>query len=71
MAKHKYTREEIAEWRQAHGNFFYFNTDDKNFVIPKAYTFGTTFNWAHPLAWIVGAAIIALLTYSLFFKGHT
>ena len=67
MARRKYSKEEIAKWRDAHRNVFYFNTDDTNFVIPKAYTFGFTLNWAHPLSWLVGAAIIGLLVYSFFF----
>ncbi len=71
MARHKYTKEEIAEWREAHRSVFYFNADDKNFTVPKAYSFGWTFNWAHPLSWVVGAAIIALIVYSIFFTGRT
>jgi uncharacterized membrane protein len=67
MARHKYSREEIAEWRETHSRFFYFNKDDTNFAVPKAYTVGWTFNWAHPLAWLVAAAIVALLIYWLFF----
>jgi uncharacterized membrane protein len=68
MASHKYSKEEIAEWRETHGKVLYFHTDATNFVVPKAYTFGWTFNWAHPAAWVVGAAIVALLVYSIFFS---
>ncbi len=67
MAKHKYSKEEIAEWREKNRSVFYFNTDDTNFTIPKAYTFGWTLNWAHPLSWLVGAAVIAILVYAIFF----
>lgn len=70
MAKHKYSKDEIVKWREANRSVFYFNTDDTNFVVPKAYTFGFTFNWAQPLAWVVGAAIIALLVYAIFISGH-
>lgn len=68
MAKHKYSKEEIAEWRKSHGSIAYFNTDDTNFTVPKAYSFGVTLNWAHPLSWLVGVAIITLLVYMLFLK---
>lgn len=65
MAKHRYTREEIAEWREKNRSFLYCNTDDSNFVVPKQFGIGWTFNWAHPLAWLVGAAIMALIVYSI------
>ena len=68
MARHKYTKEEIAAWREEHGKVLYFNRDDTNFIIPKAYTFGFTFNWAHPLSWLAGAAVAALLIYTIFFS---
>ena len=66
MAKHKYSKEEVAEWRKTHNSFFYFNKDDANLTVPKAYTFGWTFNWAHPVSWGVGVLIIALVVYLLF-----
>ncbi len=68
MAKHNYTSEEIAEWRKKHGSFIYFNRDDSSFMVPKPYGFGRTPNWAHPLSWLMGAAVIALIVYTLFFK---
>jgi uncharacterized membrane protein len=68
MAKHKYTPEEITEWRKTHKNLFYINKDDSNFMVPKPYGFGRTPNWAHPASWVLGAAIIALLVYTLFFR---
>lgn len=68
MAKHQYTTEEIAEWRKKHGSFAYFNKDDSRFLVPKAYGLGRTFNWAHPASWVLGAAILALIVYTLFFK---
>ncbi len=71
MAKHKYTPEEIAEWRKTHSKFFYFNKDDSNYMVPKPYGFGRTLNWAHPVSWLFVAAIIALLVYALFFKQQT
>lgn len=71
MAKHQYTEEEIAEWRKKHGSCVYINKDDANFFVPKAFGFGRTFNWAHPVSWIVGAAVIALIVYRLLQKFHT
>lgn len=68
MSKHLYTHEEVAEWRKKHGSFVYFNKDDSNFMVPKSYGIGRTLNWAHPISWIIGAAILALIVYSLFFK---
>lgn len=68
MSKHRYSKEEIAEWRKEHKKVFYYNPEDSNFVIPKAYTMGFTFNWAHPLSWLVGAVIVALTVYVVFFS---
>ncbi len=65
MAKHKYTKDEIAEWREKHSKIFYFNPDDSNISVPKAYTFGFTLNWANPISWIVGAAMIAVVAWAL------
>jgi uncharacterized membrane protein len=68
MAKHRYTSEEVAEWRKQHGSFAYFNKDDANFMVPKAFGFGRTFNWAHPISWAVGALLAAFIAYALFFR---
>lgn len=68
MEKHRYTKDEVNEWRKNHGNFAYFNTQDSNFAVQKMYGIGWTLNWAHPISWVIGAAIIALIVYSLFFK---
>lgn len=68
MAKHQYTPEEVAEWRKQHGSVAYFNKDDSNIMVPKAYGFGRTFNWAHPISWVVAAALIAFLTYTLIIR---
>ena len=69
MAKHRYTAEEIAEWRKTHGGW-YVNKDDSNFMVPKLYGFGWTFNWANPISWVIAAALIALLVWSLFIKAR-
>jgi uncharacterized membrane protein len=68
MAKHRYTDEEIAEWRKTHGNFIYYNKDDSNFLVPKPFGIGRTYNWAHPISWVLGAALVALLLYGIIFR---
>jgi uncharacterized membrane protein len=68
MAKHQYTAEEIAEWRKKHGRFFYFNRDDSNFMVPKLFGIGRTYNWANPISWIMAAALVAVIVYFLFFR---
>jgi uncharacterized membrane protein len=68
MEKHKYTDEEVAEWRKTHRSFLYFNKDDANYSVPKPYGFGRTPNWANPISWVMVAALIALIVYYLFFK---
>ena len=68
MAKHRYTAEEIAEWRKTHGSFIYFNRDDANFMVPKPYGFGRTYNWAHPGSWVAMAVLIAVIIWLLFFR---
>lgn len=66
MAKHRYTKEEVEEWRRKNNRYFaYFNKDDSNFVVLKPSGFGWTLNWAHPFSLVVGAAVIMLLAYLL------
>jgi uncharacterized membrane protein len=61
MQKHKWTNEEISEYRKQHSRIVYFNRLDTRVFVPKAYSFGTTLNWANPIAWVVIAATIALV----------
>ncbi len=61
MAKRKWTKEEIAAYRKEHGAFFYYNKDDSNFLVPKAYGIGWTLNWANPIAWVFVLAIIIII----------
>jgi len=35
MARRKWTKEEIEEYRKTHGAFFYCNKEDSNFLVPK------------------------------------
>jgi uncharacterized membrane protein len=64
MPKRKWTRQEIQEYRKANGSLVYFNKEDSNFIIPKTYGFGFTFNWAHPLSWAAAALVLAFIIYS-------
>lgn len=61
MEKHRWTKEEIAEYRKQHGEFGYRNKMDTNIFVPKAFGMGFTVNWANPWAWVVIAALIAAL----------
>jgi uncharacterized membrane protein len=64
MGKHKWTSREIQEYRKANGSLIYFNREDSNFIIPKTFGFGITFNWAHPLSWAVAAVVLTLIVWS-------
>lgn len=61
MAKHKYSKEEVAEWREEHHGVFYFNRDDSNLFVPKRYTFGFSPNFAHPAAWVTVIVVIGII----------
>jgi uncharacterized membrane protein len=67
MVKRKYTKEEIEEYRKIHGAFFYYNKEDSNIFIPKAYGIGWTLNWSSPIAWILVIAIFILIAVRKFF----
>jgi uncharacterized membrane protein len=70
MEKRRWTNEEVAEYRKTHENAFYANPQDTRIMVPKAFGFGFTFNWANPLAWvaIVGIIALAVLVKYLFMK---
>ncbi|MDP4090892.1 MAG: DUF5808 domain-containing protein [Bacillota bacterium] len=67
MEKRKWTREEIEEYRKVKGAFFYYNKEDSNFLVPKAYGFGLTINWANPISWAFVLIIIGIIIYRRFF----
>ncbi|MDQ0201097.1 DUF5808 domain-containing protein [Neobacillus ginsengisoli] len=67
MARRKWTNEEIEEYRKKKGYFFYYNKEDSNFLVPKAFGFGRTVNWANPIAWIFILAIIGVIVLRKFF----
>jgi uncharacterized membrane protein len=68
MARRKWTKEEIKEYRKMQGTFFYCNKEDSNFLIPKAYGIGWTFNWANPISWVFILAIICVIAFRAFSK---
>lgn len=68
MSRHRWTNEEIAEYRKARGGLgAYFNRDDTRVIVPKAFGYGITFNWANPLSWL---AVVALIAAILLIKSY-
>jgi uncharacterized membrane protein len=61
MTKRRWTKDEINEYRKEHGAF-YFNRDDSNLFVPKAYGIGGTLNLANPISWVILLGIIALIS---------
>lgn len=68
MSKRKWSKEDIQEFRKIHGSPFYYNKDDSNLFVPKAYGIGRTINWANPIAWVVAFTIIAFIILRAFLK---
>ena len=63
MEKRKWTREEVAQYRSEHGVFFYYNKEDANIFVPKAFGIGFTLNWANPVSWVLSAILAALIIW--------
>lgn len=62
MGKHKYTIEEITEWRREHGEgFIYCNPDDSNIIVPKWSGIGYTLNFANPFSFVIMALILGAI----------
>lgn len=40
---------------------FYFNREDKALFLPKRFGIGITFNFAHPISFIIIAAFVAVM----------
>ena len=68
MAKHKYSKEEVEEWRKEHGGVFYFNRNDSNMFVPKKYSIGFSPNFAHPGACILVIVVIGLVVTLILHK---
>ena len=58
MVKKKWTKKEIKEYRKIHNAIFYYNNKDANFIVPKGYGIGWSFNWANTISWIFALAIV-------------
>ena len=61
MAKRKWTKEEILEWRRDNQQTLYFNKEDSNIFVPKAIGIGFSFNFANPLAYVTIVVIVAII----------
>lgn len=61
MPRRKWTKEEIEEYRRLHGPLFYYNKEDANFFVPKAYGIGRTLNWANPISWVIILVIVGFV----------
>ncbi len=65
MARRKWTRQEVTEFRLKHGDGFYFNPEDSNIFVPKARSFGWTLNLSHPLSWVIVAILIGIIVWGI------
>ena len=61
MVRKKWTKEEIKEYRKTQGAIFYHNKKDSNFLVPKGYGIGWSFNWSNPISWIFTLVIIWII----------
>lgn len=61
MARRKWTKDEIQQWRKEHYGVGYFNKQDSNIFVSKGYGIGFTLNWGNPLSWVLAAAVIAII----------
>lgn len=68
MAKRKWARDEIEEYRKKKGKFFYYNKEDSNFLVPKAFGIGWTVNWANPITWVFVLVIVGIVLLRIYFK---
>ena len=70
MAKHRYTNEEVEQWRRENKRTMYANPDDKRIMVPKVSGLGLTPNWANPLGWVVLVLIVAVIVVIRLFVGR-
>jgi uncharacterized membrane protein len=67
MAKRKWTKKEIEKYRRMQGYSFYYNKEDSNFIVPKAFGTGWSINWANPISWVLTLVVIGLFVLSVRF----
>lgn len=48
------------------GGVIYHNKDDSSIFVPKRYGVGYTFNYAHPVAWVILASLLSVPFFILF-----
>ncbi|MDF2724603.1 MAG: hypothetical protein K0Q59_4278 [Paenibacillus sp.] len=68
MAKRKWSKEEIEQYRKVHGPTLYFNKEDSNLFVRKAFGYGFTVNWANPISWILIVIIVGVIGWRMLFK---
>lgn len=70
MEKHRWSKEEIAEYREKRGSYgFYCNRQDTNVFVPKSFGMGFTVNWANPWGWaVIAAIIVAIVCIKLYYR---
>jgi len=44
---------------------FYFNPENKSVFVPKRFGWGWTFNFAHPVSWIMMLIIAGFIVWSI------
>jgi uncharacterized membrane protein len=68
MAKRKWTKKEIEEYRKKQDCYFYCNKEDSNFLVPKAFGIGLTLNWANPISWVLILVVIGLIVFRKYYR---
>ncbi len=68
MARRKWTKEEIEEYRKKQGAVYYYNKEDSNIFVPKAFGIGWTLNWANPISWGFILVIIGFIAFRVILK---
>ena len=61
MAKRRFTKEEVRQWREEHRGFGYFNKEDRNIFVSREFGIGWSPNWANPLCYLVIAVLIGIV----------
>ncbi|CRK84694.1 DUF5808 domain-containing protein [Neobacillus massiliamazoniensis] len=67
MSKRKWKKDEIDEYRKLKGAFFYYNKEDSNFLVQKAFGIGWTVNWANPISWVFVIIIVGVVLLRKYF----
>lgn len=68
MATRRWTKEEIATYREKSSSMFYFNREDSNIFIPRRYGYGFSLNYASPVSWLIILALVSYFVWSFFFR---